>query len=191
MKKLLLLVLGVVLFTGVSNAQEYKPFKLGLGLGYAKPSGEGAGGGVLFAIEPAYRINDAIAVALRMEWAVMAKIAYDGSESSASANASYTVNGQYYLSNNKVRPYVGAGLGIFSLASVAVNSTSGGGDVGAKFGFYPRIGVDIGHFNINLDYNLIPATTAEDMDITSGEDIEIKNSYLGIRIGAYIFGGKN
>lgn len=188
MKKLLLVALGVILFTGVSMAQTYKPFKLGLGLGYAKPSD--GGGGILFDIEPAYRINDDLAVGLRIGWAVMAKVSYDGSEADASANASYTVNGQYYLMDGKVRPYAGVGLGIFSLASVSANSTSSGADVGSKFGFYPRIGLDIGHFNFNLDYNIIPATTAEDLEIGSNADFEIKNSYLGIRFGAYLFGGR-
>ncbi len=46
MKKLLMIAVAVVMFAGVANAQEFKPFKIGLGLGYANPSGEGAGGGV-------------------------------------------------------------------------------------------------------------------------------------------------
>lgn len=190
MKKILLSVLGVMMFVGVSTAQEYKPFKLGLGLGYAKP-GDG-GGGILFDFEPAYRINDAIAVGLRIESAVMAKVSPDGSEAKASGNVSYTLNGQYYLGNSKVRPYVGLGFGIFSLASVA-SETAGSSEIaaGSEFGFYPRIGLDIGHFNINLDYNIISATEAAAFDANANPTtVDIKNSYLGIRLGAFIFGGK-
>lgn len=186
MKKLLLSVLGVLLFVGVSSAQEFKPFKLGLGLGYAIP-GDG-GGGILFDFEPAYRINDAIAVGLRIEVAVMGRLNPDGTEATGSANGSYTLNGQYYFSNNTVRPYAGFGVGIFSLASFSSISQNGEAAVGSEIGFYPRIGLDIGHFNINLDYNLISATETLN---TAGDKVKIKNSYIGIRLGAFIFGGRN
>ena len=64
-----------------------------------------------------------------------------------------------------------------------------GGDVElseseSKFGFYPRIGFDAGHFTIALEYNMIPATKVE------GIDGEFKNSYLGIRIGGFFGGGR-
>lgn len=180
MKNVFLSMVLLVAAISTASAQEYKPFKLGLGLGYTMPEG---GGGILFDIEPAYRINDDIAVGLRLESAVMAKKVGDD-EASASANGSYTLNGQYYLSANKFRPYVGLGLGIFSIASVSMANTTGELDGGSEFGFYPRIGFDLGHFNVNLDYNIIPATKIE------GTDVEIKNSYLGIRFGAFIFGGK-
>ncbi|WPP48775.1 outer membrane beta-barrel protein [Catalinimonas niigatensis] len=190
MKKLLLSALSMMLVVSFASAQDYKPFKLGLGLGFAKP-GNG-GGGVLFDFEPAYRINDDIAVGLRIESAIMAKVSPDGSEASASANASYTLNGQYYLTSSKVRPYVGAGFGIFSLAAVSVNDTNGEIAGGSEFGFYPRLGVDIGHFNINLDYNIISSTETMAIDTNTGQTVsgEIKNSYLGIRLGAYLFGGR-
>lgn len=187
MKKLLI-VLGVVLFAGVVNAQNYKPFKLGMGIGYTMPSD--GGGGILIDFEPAYRINDAIAVGLRFESAAMMKMVGD-EEGKVSANGSYTLNGQYYLSDAKVRPYVGLGLGLYTVASVSVgvNSAEGGG--GAEFGFYPRLGVDLGHFNINLDYNLIGASTGYSVDDAGNTtEVNIKNSYLGIRAGFFIFGGR-
>lgn len=190
MKKFVLSVLSMMLIASMASAQDYKPFKLGLGLGFAKP-GDG-GGGVLFDLEPAYRINDDIAVGLRIESAVMAKISPDGSEASASANGSYTMNGQYYLTTSKVRPYVGAGFGIFTLAAVSAGDTNAEIGGGSEFGFYPRLGIDIGHFNINFDYNIISSTESVAIDGTSGQtgSGEIKNSYMGIRIGGYFFGGK-
>lgn len=176
------------------NGQNYKPFKLGIGIGYAMPSD--GGGGVLFEIEPAYRISDEIAVGLRLGSAAMAR-AIGESEASVSGNGSYSVNGQYYLSNGSFRPYVGVGVGVFALASgsATVNTTSGSATASAasetKIGFYPRIGFDLGHFNINLDYNIIGASTP-DVVATSGtvEVDDIKNSYLGIRIGGFFFGGR-
>jgi len=191
MKKITLFCLALLTAAAV-EAQEFKPFKLGVGLGYAKPGGEGAGGGVLFGIEPAYRVNDALAVGLRMEWAAVIRglsTSLDSYDASAAAIGSYTLNGQYYFSNNTFRPFVGAGVGLFSLAavSVAVDSQSGSSGAAAesKIGFYPRIGFEAGHFNFTIDYNLIGKTTFE------GSDLEIKNSYIGFRIGGFFFGGRN
>ncbi|HRX01299.1 MAG TPA: outer membrane beta-barrel protein, partial [Cyclobacteriaceae bacterium] len=123
MKKALILTIlfGAAVLT--ASAQEYKPVKVGLGLGYASPGGDGAKGGVLLYLEPAYRVNDAIAVGLRLESAVIARgvtVTSGGtsvsSDAEVKANASYTVNGQYYFSNNSFRPFAGLGLGIYSLA---------------------------------------------------------------------------
>ena len=55
------------------TAQDYKPFKVDIALGYASPGGKGAKGGVLFAIEPKYAVMDQINVGLRIEGAVVAR----------------------------------------------------------------------------------------------------------------------
>lgn len=178
----------MMLVASIASAQDYKPFKLGLGLGYAKP-GSG-GGGILIDLEPAYRINDDIAVGLRIESAVMAKISPDGTEASASANGSYTVNGQYYLTSSKVRPYVGAGVGVYMLAAVSASDTNAEVGGGSEIGFYPRLGLDIGNFNINIDYNIISSSESVMADGSGTTTGKIKNSYMGIRIGGYMFGGR-
>ncbi len=208
MKKTLLLIgfIGAALLT--AQAQEYKPVKVGLGLGYASPGGDGAKGGVLLYLEPAYRVNDQIAVGLRLETAVMARgvtVTSGGtsvtSDAEVKANASYTVNGQYYFSNNNFRPFAGLGLGIYSLASASVSVSGGGSSASAsaaasKFGFYPRLGFDVGHFTMQIEYNIIPSTTDE-ITVSSGTSgtsvltSESKNSYLGIKAGFFIGGGKN
>ncbi|WP_224999850.1 hypothetical protein [Cesiribacter sp. SM1] len=194
MKKLLLSVLGLFLFIGASYAQEYKPFKIGLGLGYAIPGGEGAGGGILIYGEPMYRINDAIAVGLRVEGAIVVRgyseTNVDDYSLDAAAIGSYTLSGQYYFSNATFRPLVGAGFGIYSLAAVSVEN---GDDTGAgestTFGFYPRVGFDAGHFNFMIEYNIVPNTKIESTTL-GGESVTVKNSYLSIKAGASILGGR-
>lgn len=207
MKKLFLIAFVMVATVAAVSAQEYKPVKVGLGLGYASPGGEGAKGGVLLYLEPAYRVNDAIAVGLRLESAVMARgvtVTSGGTSVSGDAevkgNASYTVNGQYYFSNATFRPFAGLGLGIYSLASASVSvsgssSSTSASASGSEFGFYPRVGFDLGHFTMQIEYNIIPATTSE-ITVTSGTSgtsivsTESKNSYLGIKAGFFISGGK-
>ncbi len=119
-----------------------------------------------------------------------------GSEESASGEiagvGSFALSGQYYLSSGGFRPLVGLGVGLYSLASVGMSTDmNGNGDAavaaGNKIGFFPRIGFDAGHFNMALEYNFIPATTGM---TASGNEVTVKNSYLGIKIGASILGGR-
>jgi hypothetical protein len=194
MKKHLALCLLLVLPLSVTMAQEFKPFKVGIGMGYAAPgTGEGAGGGVLFYVEPAYRASDLILIGLRLESAIIARgikgVGQDNVSGDASSNVSYTLNGQYYFSDHYVRPFIGAGVGLFSLASVKFNTADNNNSINAnevgaetRVGFYPRIGIDAGHFNLTLDYNIVPP-----IDIPGGG--EVKNNYLGIRAGFSIGGG--
>jgi outer membrane protein W len=174
-------------------AREFKSFKVGVGGGYAVPStGEGAGGGILLYLEPAYRATDQVLVGLRMEGALMVRgvrgVSKRDFSGDISSMVSYTISTQYYFNNNEVRPFVGAGVGLFNLAAVRFNTAVndfGADKVGAetRFGFYPRAGVDLQHFNITLDYNVLPPT-----DVPGGG--EVNNNYLGIRAGFSIGGGR-
>ena len=200
MKTSILVALATVLTLSNSQAQydqdyarEYKSFKVGVGIGYAVPgTGEGAGGGFIGYLEPAYRATDQVLVGLRLEGAFMTRalegVANSDVSGEASSLASFTLNAQYYFNNNEVRPFVGAGVGLFSMAAVEFNTAAGtpeADEIGAetRFGFYPRIGIDAGHFNLTLDYNVVPPT-----DVPGGG--EVKNDYLGIRVGVSIGGGK-
>lgn len=183
-----------------AQAQQYKKFKVGLGLGYASASGSGASGGVLLYLEPAYRVTDAIQVGLRIETALVTRGLSQDLEDDASldiaAIGSYTFNGQYYLKSSGFRPFVGLGFGLYSLAAIKVEGDGEAAAAESKFGVYPRIGFDAGHFQLSLDYNLIPKTKVDGLayDEVANEFVpekfEFKNSYIGVRIGVAIGGGK-
>lgn len=191
-------VLCFVLFAAVAvNAQEYKKFRVGVGLGYAKAGGNGGGGGVLFAVEPGYRINDQILANFRWESAAVVRgtVNDTGADFDVAGIGSYTLNGQYFFGTTGFKPFVGVGLGMFSLAAVTVEA-SGSGSAGAgaasetKFGFYPRLGFDAGHFTFCIDYNFIPNTKADAVAGSTEPAYEFKNSYIGFRLGGYFGGGK-
>jgi hypothetical protein len=195
MKTYLALFFSCLLITFSSTAQDFKPLKVGLGLGFAAPgtAGAGAGGGGLFYIEPAYRATDNFLIGLRLESAVIARgvegVGEEDVSGDAASNVSYTLNTQYYFNDNYVRPFIGVGGGLFSLAAVKFNTASGSNSIDAdevnaetRFGFYPRIGIDAGHFNFTIDYNFIPSTDIPGIG-------EVKNNYLGIRAGFSIGGG--
>lgn len=185
MKKLVLIGLVLFISATVSQAQNFKPFKVGVGLGFAVPN-RGEGGGLLY-LEPAYRPSNNTLVGFRMESAIMSKeITTDNGDvrGNARANSSYTLNGQYYFNENYIRPFVGLGLGLFKMANVKYNA---GDEVvsapgATHFGFYPRVGLEIGHFNLAVEYNVIPNS-----DLVRGA--EMKNSYLGAKAGFSIGGG--
>src|SRR5205085_2915635 len=138
-------------------------------------------------LEPAYRVSDQIQIGLRMEAAVVARGFADetSAEMKVAGLGSYTLNGQYYFNNNSFRPFVGAGVGLFNLASADVTVDVGGGTTEtvetkaeSKIGFYPRVGFDYNHFTLSVDYNIVPETDG------------IKNSYIGIRLGGFFGGGR-
>ncbi|WP_066629531.1 outer membrane beta-barrel protein [Labilibacter marinus] len=192
MKKILLILVVALATVATSFAQstDYKPFKVDVGALYAIPGGEAVSAGAGFYLEPKYNVTNNIAVGLKMEWAIMgASSDYDNV--SISAVGSYQLTGDYYFSENKVRPFAGLGIGIYSLGSVETDVVSAAAgedpfayDFGSKFGFAPRVGLLMGHFRAALEYNVI---TGIDTGIS---ELDNKN-YLSIKLGFEIGGGKN
>jgi hypothetical protein len=107
MKKLIFCI-GLVLLLGKTEAQEFKKFKTGIGSGMASPSNNN-GAGILFYLEPGYRITDALLVNFRLETALIL-VGESDFENNVGGLGSYTVNAQYYLGNNKFRPFAGLGV---------------------------------------------------------------------------------
>lgn len=220
MKRLIPFLLFTLVIIGINKSQDFRKFKVGMHAGYVAP--EGGGGGIGFALEPGYRITDKFAVNLRAEATVFTRDL--GSDQDA-ANldvgiggiGSYTANVQYYFLNGPFRPYIAFGLGYYVPADVKVTtsaSIAGGAATentqtiapDAAFGFYPRIGFDLGHFNMMIDYNIvgdsesnISTVKTETKDIngtqtTTTQKVEqkttFKNSYLSVKLGFTIGGGK-
>ena len=203
MKKFTTVLLLVLVAAVASQAQEFKKFRWNLGLGYAIPGGDGAKGGVLVHSEPAYRVSDQLLVGLRMEFAGMLRGYSDGVSAggSVSFSGSYALTGQYYFSNSKFRPFAGLGIGTFSLASVSALASADNqyyyvGASGSKLGFFPRVGFDVGHFNMSLEYNLVGKTSLNAYSYTTGAPsttapkVDQKNGYIGIKLGVFIGGGR-
>ena len=190
MKKISTVIVLVLLVTLTMQAQDFKKFRVGLGLGYAMPGGEGAKGGVLVSVEPGYRVTDKILASLRWESALVVRGTATATsfEGDIAAIGSFSAVGQYYFMDGSFRPFAGAGPGLFSLAAVSVSGGSGGGSgeeaaAANKVGGVIRTGFDAGHFTFCIDYNLIGKTEG-----TGGA--EFKNSYVGFRIGGFFGGGR-
>jgi len=200
MKKvfLSLILISTISLAATAQDDDLRPFKVDVSLGYAIPGGDGAKGGVLFVVEPKYAVLPNLALGLRMEAAVVARFTgYDASgdleSADVKASASYLATGDYYFKNNySFRPFAGAGVGIFSMASATV--TSDGSDAsgsGSKFGGMVRAGIEAGHFRFGIEYNIVPSSKLDGFD-SNGDPAKIdsKNSYIGIKLGVCIGGGR-
>jgi len=170
-----------------AQSQEFKSFRVDAGFLYGMPTGDGYDAGIGFYLHPKYGLNDQFLVGLKYEGAVIGG-STDGVDISTINSVLATAN--YYFNTNSFRPFVGAGLGMYSLGSAEfdVTATSGSAtatvegdiDFGTKFGFAPEVGFSLGHFDMALQYNMI-------MGVDS--DFESKN-YFAIKVGFHFGGGK-
>ncbi|QJW89801.1 hypothetical protein HNV11_10635 [Spirosoma taeanense] len=197
MKRILPLLLVLVAFS--TQAQNFRPVKFNLSLGYAKPTGSGASGGILASLEPKYGVNDQLDLGLRIELAAMAR-AYilngQNTEGEFKAASSYLATGTYLLSQTGFRPYVGVGVGLFTTAGTSLNSNSSTGNtggsiaVGNKFGGMVRAGFKTGHFNLGLEYNLVPPSKGVLIGSNGlSTNYESANTYFSLKLGVDIGGG--
>jgi hypothetical protein len=162
-----------------ANGRVFKKFKVDVSVGYAVPQksqGAGRNAGVLFAIEPKYAVMDQLCVGLRIEGAAMVNVDEAGQTGNAQVNASYLATGDYYFSNNKFRPFVGAGLGVFTYANVSSDNNSTLDDIPttSAFGGMARAGFEYGHLRIGVEYNFV----------------KDKSGYLGLKLGVVFGGGR-
>ncbi len=184
MKKLLLLI-ALVGASVLANAQAttysqvYHAFKVDIGLGYAIPSdGTGTKAGVTFTIEPHYRITDDLAVGLRFEGAGIGYVNQETDKAKVSLLTSYCPSLEYYFMDEGFRPFVGAGAGLFTQKAIAESKDlEDGTTTGAsstKFGVFPRIGFEAGHFRFAASYDVLGNNA----------------NYASFAIGAFFGGGR-
>lgn len=181
-----------------ATAQEYKPFKVNVSLGYAKPFNSGVSGGFLVAVEPKYGVSDNFDIGLRLEGAFVARgVKYNGNTTTGDVGsyASYLLTGNYMFGDGSVRPFLGAGVGLYTIGaagSVVISNNGTTNDninfvTDNKFGGMVRAGIKAGHFVAGVEYNAIPTSSNK---TTSGLTITSENAYLGIKVGFDIGGGK-
>lgn len=197
MKKIILLAFLFVTFAN-TYSQEKGKFRVGLDLGYV-PAGGGGGG--MFSIEPKFNIKDNMNVGLRMGIAGVVRdlVSADNEEFTAEVAGigSFVGTYDYYFhksgSGSSFAPYIGGGVGYFSLANVEVDDSNVDDaeldpSVSGVFGGLIRGGIEWAGFRMGLEYNFIPDSDIEDLNgVKVGT---AKNAYLGIHIGFFVGGGK-
>ena len=162
-----------------AQADNYGPVEWDvLRLGYAVPAGKTLSSGVSLGSEVRYNATDNISAGLRFDLALFGA-ADDVEGIDIGAFGSYAVMGDYYFSSeSNVRPFAGIGLGLFSGGSISIDNgnTVDEADAGSAIGLIPRVGVELGHLRVNLEYNV---------PFKKGFD-----NYIGINIAPTIGGGR-
>ncbi|GAB4018105.1 hypothetical protein [Spirosoma koreense] len=188
---------GMLLLVAISaSAQEYKPFKVNVSVGYAKPFKAGVSGGFLAAVEPKYGLSDHFDLGLRLELASVARgIQQNGNVVTGDVGTytSYLLTGNYLFTAGSVRPFLGIGLGLYTIGAAGTVVISNNGQPNqniqlvsdTKFGGLARAGLKAGHFVASVEFNIIPSS-----DNLSNVQITSENAYLGIKVGADIGGGR-
>jgi outer membrane protein X len=197
MRKIILLVVVLLFANGYS--QEAGKFRVGLDFGYV-PAGGGGGG--LVSLEPKFNIKDNMNVGLRLGGAAVVRDLVINSNDEFTAKvagiSSFVGTYDYYFhkSGSSFAPYIGGGVGYYSLANVelddtAINegsSTELNPAVSGVFGGLVRGGFEWAGFRMGLEYNFLPESDIEDVNGTKVGTA--KNAYVGIHIGFFVGGGK-
>jgi len=186
MKKALFVIALVIPLA--SNAQVF--FKLDAGLGGALTFGDLKSYGIMAHVEPKVFILPSVSAGMRFEENAL----FGGSISDAetdldvgiSSRGAILLKGEYYLSDNKTRPFLGLGLGMYTIANTAASGTGSASiEAGNHFGVAPEIGVTFGNFRLSAMYHILTGNNLVEM--SAGAPAEISMNYLVIQIGFKIF----
>ncbi|MBX2827169.1 MAG: hypothetical protein KTR22_03360 [Flavobacteriaceae bacterium] len=155
--------------------------------------------GLLLNAEPKIRISKKTVIGMRFGLALNSQ-KFESAEASRfifntesdHAVISFTPTFDYYLNDEKARPYLGMGVGYFIVSEVDIISAPidiAEGNVNNQIGVLLRGGFDIGKTRLGLEYNYIPKA---DITIPDGQVIgTVKSGYIGLSIGFTLGNGKN
>lgn len=184
--KILFTILVIILSSqAFSQSKLYKPGEVDLGLIVAFPTNEDLNIGFGGYLEPRYNLSDRISAGVRFEAVAIASdegaiVNGDVVEINVSGVTSFLFTGDYYFTDTYVRPFAGVGLGIFILGDVEYVTEDVVTDhLGTRFGYAPRIGIEVGHLRLTAEYNLITGMTK----INSRD-------YIGLKMAITIGGGR-
>jgi hypothetical protein len=193
MRKIILLAL-LTLAVANGYSQEKGRFRVGLDFGYV-PTGGGGGG--MFSIEPKYNLTNNMNVGLRMGVAGVARDvqASGGQVTSAKISGIGSLVGTYdyyiHIGSLSLVPYLGVGLGYYSIANVETEGSSYTSPVAStsEMGGLIRGGIEWGKLRVGVEYNILPDSKLQDVN-GNVTDVTVTNSYIGLHIGFYLGGGK-
>ena len=191
-KKFLLALMTLTLITAYS--QEKGRFRFGLDFGYV-PTGGGGGG--LISFEPKYNLANNMNVGLRIGFAGVARDVKSGGSQVTSAKissvSSFVGTYDYYFhkSGSSFAPYLGAGLGYYSIANVEAEGSSYTSNVAStgEMGGLIRGGFEWRKLRVGVEYNIVPDSKLQDIN-GNVTNTTVANSYVGLSVGFYLGGGK-
>lgn len=184
-KAFIVLLLAVPL---ASNAQIF--FKMDGGLGGAFTFGDIKSYGIMASVEPKVFILPSLSAGLRIEGDALfgGSISADTEsdiEMGVSSRAAILLKGEYYFTDNNTRPFVGFGLGTYTIANTSGGTSGASIAAGNHFGVAPELGVTFGNFRLSAIYHILTGSNLVEM--SAGSPAEISMNYLVVQLGFKIF----
>lgn len=157
-----------------TDGRVYRKFKVDVTLGYSRIMEDAvdASYGFNFSVEPKFNVLDNLAVGLKLEAAGFI-LSDDEDYVTLASLPSVSLTSEYYFGKKTVRPYIGVSAGAYFPKTYKFDDETITYSGDTQFGFAPRVGVQIGHFRVGAEYNIV-------------ED----GNFLSIKLGASIGGGK-
>ncbi len=156
-------------FAGMAQSATYHALKVDIDAG--------AGNKFTLTVEPHYRLSDKLALGIRFQDAASFTLDFrsegannaTGTESSSSTS----ITADYYFLDGKSKRnlvlFAGGGLGGFSESDSRTTNPSTN-----SLGFFPRVGLETGHFRASIEYNVTGGTS----------------NYVSLNVGFFVGGGK-
>ena len=159
MRKFFYFLLGFVFMTDFAFAQgEQGKITEFSTLTYFRPTSKNLnGGGIGLTAGILYGLTDKVSVGAAGEGSLSFFNQTTG-DGGGSLNAWYggRAIGEYYLTTNKVKPFLGAGVGALNTGSFSLSSSAADAQASTKFVFGPRAGVLLGNFRLSMEYSIVP-----------------------------------
>ena len=185
MKKGLLLILfaiGLSFSMAIAQPTIFKPFKVDTGIEFNITTSSEAGSGMGWYISPIYNATDRLSIGPRFGFGYIGNgtinVGIGNVEVGGTYLFSFLMQTDYYLSTERVRPFVGLGFGMYRRSEATLETGIGivefRREAQSNFGVKPRVGLNVGHFKMTVDYNF------------TGEHIY---DYIGFTLGVDIGGG--
>lgn len=178
MKRLfIIVVISIASFLHLySQERTFKPFKVDCGLTFGVPLDNNTGSGAGVYIEPRYGVNDHLTIGLRVEGVYLNAgtviMNFTSIKVNSTVIAPILLTGDYSFSLEKVRPFIGLGLGMYKKTIRSVELSDEGIYIGPRtitnFGFAPRIGLNIGHARLAAIYNYTGTGISDFLGIQAG-----------------------
>lgn len=165
-RKFLSLIICLAFFAAPLLAQDkiIDKIAVGAGLGFCRLTGdlgEQGGLGLTYGLEGKYFLTEKFAAGLLFNRNGLIYKADDNFLSIGNyGNLQVMALAEYFLSTKKVRPYAGLGVGFSRISTPEITIQSGSqtttieSEQKGNLGFAPRVGLMLGGFGIEFDYNL-------------------------------------
>ena len=176
----------VVAASAVASAEP--PVRVDVGMSFARSRVEDRRGGSLL-VEIKSMVTDEVALGGRVDFALMfGGRAREDVDLDFALAACGLVDAELFLTSGAVRPFVGFGVGAYTIGSQTVGNQDATARIESATGTYlgvaPQIGLDVGRVRLSATYNAVLGADLALRDVATGAVLrEVSQSYGALELG--------